>query len=351
MKKSLVSLAVLPVVICLMTGCGAGAESKSSLHKMAVDEYVTPGDYTNLSVSAAPPEVEQEQWDMLTLAVYQSYGSSAGIMDREVREGDTVNIDYEGRLDGIPFDRGADTDAQLTIGSGAFIDGFEDGLIGAVPGETRNLELTFPEDFRGAEMAGKAVVFTVTVNYILPEWEDMKDSVVAAQELEEAETVEELKQFVYAYLLDNAERYYRYEVQDMLIEALMDTSEFAEVPETFVDSYKEGIASDLAYLASNYDMTAEDFTNYYYNMGSEDYVNLYAEVQARQEILLQAIANREGLGVDDKELDALLEEYAEFLEYDSVEALLKDFDREECRNYFMTEKVMDYLMEISEITE
>lgn len=352
MKKNRVSLTALFLAACLMTGCGAGAETSSDLHKMKVDKYVTLGDYSDLSISVAAPVVDQEQWDALTLAVYQSYGSAAGIMDRAVKMGDMIDMDYEGKLDGVPFDRGTDTGVQITVGEGGFIDGFEDGLVGAMPGEAFDLELTFPEDFWGEEMAGKDVVFTITVNYILPEWEDMKDSVIAAQEFDEVATVEELKQYVYDYLFDNAQRYYHYDVQDALIEALMDRSEFKDLPETFVDSYKEGIANDLNYLASNYYMTADDFTNYYYNgMGSEDYVNLYSEVQARQEILLQAVANREGLGVDDEELDGLLAEYAESLEYDSVEALLADFDREECRNYFMTEKVMDYLIENAQITE
>lgn len=283
MKKRIAGLAALLLGMGLMAGCGAGAETETSanLHRMQVDKYVTPGDYANISVSVAAPEVSQEQWDELTLAVYQSYG---GITDRAVEEGDTVDIDYEGRLDGVPFANGTDTGALLTIGSDEFIDGFEDGLIGVMPGETVELELTFPENFRSEEMAGKEVAFTVTVNCILPEWEDMQDSVIAAQELDEV-------------------------------------------------------------------TTADGFANQYYRMGSEDYINVYSEVQARQEVLLQAIANREGLGVDDEELKELLEEYAGYLEYDSVEKLLEDFDREECRNYFMAEKVMDYLMENADITE
>lgn len=349
MKKGRMSFAALALGTVLLAGCGTGAETNLDLHKMPVDKYVVPGDYTGLSISVEGPTVNQEQWDGLTLAVYQSYGS--GIAGRAVETGDTVEMDYEGKLDGVAFDGGTAAGAQLTVGSGEFIDGFEDGLVGVMPGETVVLDLTFPEDFRSADLAGKPVVFTVTVKRILPALDDMEDSVVAAQNLDGVSTVEGLRQYVYDYLMENAQRNYQYRIQDALLSALMDASKFEELPQTLVDSYKEGISRDLASLAAGYSMTADAFANYYYNVGSEDYVRFASEAQARQEVLLQAIANREGLGVGDEELDGLLEEHAANLEYDSVEDLLKDFDREECRNYFMAEKVINYIKGFATIVE
>lgn len=353
MKKKVAGLAAALSLLCLSTGCGNTAVTNGDLNRMDVERYVTLGDYSALSVSVAPAEVDETQWEELTLAVYRSYvsGESGGVTDRAVEVGDTVIIDYEGKLDGVAFEGGTDTDAELTIGSNQFIAGFEDGLVGVMPGETVDLDLAFPESYWNPEMAGKAVVFTVTVNYILPGFDEMEDSFVAALGMENVDTAEQLRQYVYDYLMENAEMNYRYDVQDALMDELMSRSTFQELPESFLESYRQIFSSGIQSIAAENGVTADVYTNYYYGMSSEEYAAVGGEFQAKQELLLQAIANREGLTVSEEELQARLEEDAAYAGYASVEDLLEDYDKEGYRNYMMTEKVLDYLMENAEITE
>ena len=93
-------------------------------------------------------------------------GAKSNVEKSVVESGDTVNIDFEGKKDGVAFDGGTSQGYNLTIGSGSFIDGFEDGLIGVNVGDTVDLNLTFPEGYQNADLAGQDVVFTVTVNFI-----------------------------------------------------------------------------------------------------------------------------------------------------------------------------------------
>lgn len=350
MKKSVKLMAAF-LAVCLLAGCGQEpAVTNSNLNEMKVDKYVTLGDYSNISISVAPVEVEQSQWDELTLAVYQSYVTedNGGVTNRAVKEGDIVIIDYVGKKDGVAFEGGTASNADLTIGSGQFIDGFEEGLIGVMPGETVDLDLMFPESFRNEELAGQAVVFTVTVHFILPTAEEMVDSVVAALGVPDVSTVEELRQYVYDYLQESADANYRYNVQNAIMEELLSQSVVDELPESFVDSYHDGIYNSLTNVAYNYGVDAETYANAM-GMTSEDYVSHYSLLQARQDVLLQAIANKEQLQVSDEELQAKLEEEAAAVGT-TIEELLGSYDREEYRNYVMSEKVMDFLIENADIT-
>lgn len=351
-KKSLLILA-LTFVLGILSGCGDSTATNEELKEMKVENYVTLGDYSNLSISAPPVQVDPQQWDQLLYAVYLSYVTeeNGGVTQRAVETGDTVILDYTGKKDGVAFEGGTASGAELTIGSGQFIDGFEEGLVGVIPGETVDLNLSFPEEYRrNPDLAGAAVVFTVTVKYILPDPEHMEDAVVAAQELPEASTVEELRQYVYEYLLEAAEENYRYTLQNKIMEQLLERCSVEELPETFVESYKTMLRDNISAQAAANNVDADIYTNYYYHMDSEDYIRVNGEIQARQEILMQAIANREGLGIGDEELETRLQEYIKERNI-TMEDALANFSREEYRNYFMSEKVMDFLIEKADITE
>ena len=211
MKKRLAGLLALALAVSVLGGCNKAADSmtNSDLKDMKVTSYVTLGHYSNLTVEVEPVDVTQEEWDELTLAVYQSNVPDEDmIYDRKVENGDTVIIDYVGTKDGVAFDGGTATAQELTIGSGKYIAGFEEGLIGVLPGETVDLNLTFPEDYGVEDLNGAAVVFKVTVNSIYPNLSEMKDSVVAAMGLEGVSNIEEYKQYVYNYLQESAELTY-----------------------------------------------------------------------------------------------------------------------------------------------
>ena len=351
MKKKTLGLLAAVLSVAMLAGCGAkdtgngtgtatGAGTESTaLKDMDVDKYVTLGEYKGLEVSVDTVEVDEDEWDTLVNNVY--YGNitaeNGGIMDRAVETGDTVNIDYEGKKDGVAFDGGTDQGYDLTIGSGQFIAGFEDGLIGVMPGETVDLDLTFPENYGNADLAGQAVVFTVTVNYIQPAQDGVTNE-------------EELRQYAYDYLNDNAQQNYETNVQQAVMDAFMANNTITSVPEALVQKYSDAAESSITSMASAYGVDADTFTQYYYGQDLATFLSTYAEQTAKQDIALQAVANKENLNISDEELDQMLQDRATAAGYDTIEEYIGETAKEDYREYFLYDKVLDYLVENAQIT-
>ena len=324
-----------------LNGAGADKNELPYLNETDVEKYVTLGDYRSIAASVA-----EDYLNALVLNTYNTYVTvENGITDRAVEIGDTVDIDYEGKKDGVAFAGGTAAGASLTIGSGQFINGFEDGLIGVMPGETVDLDLTFPEGYGNAELAGQPVVFTVTVNYIMPGLDEMEDSVVANIGIEDVNTVEELWQYACDILYSGTQNDYVAQLQNFIVDELIAQSTFEEIPEAYLEAGRETLTENLEDIAASYSISAEDYTYYVYGMSAEAFINLYAEMGVKQDFILQAIANKEGLSVSDEELQSQLEEYASNAGYDSVEEFVGELSKEDYRNYFMSEKVYKFLME------
>ena len=318
-----------------------------ALNEMDVEKYVTLGDYTDLAVSVEPADaVDEDYLEQMVLSVYNEYVTAEdGITDRTVQIGDTVNIDYEGKKDGVAFAGGTAAGASLTIGSGRFIDGFEDGLVGVMPGSTVDLDLTFPEGYGNADLDGQAVVFTVTVNFILPgSFADMKDSVVPYIGIEGVNTVEELRQDAYDYLYSVAEDDYNARLMYALIEEMIARSTFTQSVDDLIEQQRQDLTAELEDAAAASGTTADMLTYYYYGMTAEEFVSFYAETGVKQNLIFQAIANREDLNVSDEELESLLDEYASDAGYGSVEELLGNTTKEDVRHNLMTDNVLEFLI-------
>lgn len=364
MKKKTLGLLAAILSVCMLAGCGAkdtgdgtgaatdaGTES-TALKDMDVDKYVTLGEYKGLAASVDTVEVDEDEWDTLVNNVY--YGNitaeNGGIMDRAVETGDTVNIDYEGKKDGVAFDGGTAQGYDLTIGSGNFIAGFEDGLIGVMPGETVDLDLTFPENYGNSDLAGQAVVFTVSVNYIQPAQDgEFSDEIISNFGIDGVTNEEELRQYAYDYLNENAQQNYETNVQQAVMDAFMANNTFTSVPEAMVQKYSDAAESSITSMASAYGVDADTFTQYYYGQDAT-FLSTYAEQTAKQDIALQAVANKENLNISDEELDQMLQDRATAAGYDTTSEYIGETSREDYREYFLYDKVLDYLVENAQIT-
>ncbi len=349
MKKKLVSVFAAVLAVGLLAGCGA--KETTALKDLKVDKYVTVGEYKGIQVNVAPATVDEAE---LKSVVDNAYFNNitienGGITDRAVVEGDTVNIDYTGKKDGVAFDGGTAQGQLLGIGSGQFIDGFEEGLVGVNPGETVDLNLTFPENYHSADLAGQEVVFTVTVNFIMPTEKD--DAVIAAMGIENVTNEEELIQYANDYLYTNALETYNNNVKNAIMDALMKNCTFNEVPEALIEKYETASRENIAATASMYGMDADTFTNTFYAMDMESFVTTYAEETVKQDIALQWIANAENLNLTDEELDAKLLEEAQSYGLTSIETYIGETPKEDYREYYMFEKVMNFLVENAVITE
>lgn len=342
MKKKMISFLAVVMAAGILGGCGSAGQDKP-LKDMPVEKYVTLGEYKGLEVTVAPVEVEEEQVDILTASTYTNYMTDVPvkITDRAVKTGDIVNIDYVGRKDDVAFEGGTAQGANLAIGSDRFIDGFEDGLVGVMPGETVDLNLTFPQIYQNKDLAGQEVVFTVTVNFIA----QMEDSVVASMEIEDVDTVEGFRQYARDYLQERADTSYNMRLESAVLDAFINTCVFGDIPKAIIEKYEQLAREGITLEAQNSNMDPENYVLGVYGTDLESFVADFGANSAKQDISLQAVANAENLGLDDEELNTTLQEYAARAGYDTIEKFLGTNTMEDYRDYLMCEKVLDFLME------
>lgn len=374
MKKGLVYLMTAVMAVGLFTACGnkentqdpgvtatatpdaSGTNNEGTqtpvanrvvLKDLDVAKYVTLGDYKNIEVTMAGPEVDQEEWDLINAQVYNDFvtAESGGVLDRAVENGDLVNIDYSGKKDGVVFDGGTAAAQQLEIGSGSFIAGFEEGLVGVMPGETVDLNLTFPEVYHNADLAGQAVVFTVTVNFIYPTSESWSDDVVASAENSDFTTVEEMKQYVYDYLEEYNAYYYDINLENAVVEAFINQCEFKDVPEELVQSYRDDFTLTMSNEAAMYGMDVDSLCYYYYGVDLATFLDTYVTESAKQSLAFQAVANAESMNLSDADFDARLLELATQYGCTSIEQYIGANPKEGYRELFMLEDVVAFLVE------
>ena len=286
----------------------------------ASDYVELPADYAFLAVEVEPAaEATDEEVEELIESRREADRELKEVTGRSiVREGDVVNIDYVGRIDGEEFDGGSDEGYDLEIGSGMFIDGFESGLIDQKVGDTVTLELTFPENYADSTKAGVKAEFDVTINsiqqYIIP---DLTDDYVAGLGIMDefghsVATVDEYRAFVRNYLIERNERDYTSRLEAAIMDALLEKSVFKQDPPKVMvarlnDYMVEGLTS-LAYQQYGTDLMTFMMKNY--NSTAESYlddIRKMAEEYVRESIILQAIADKENLSISDDELNAMLE--------------------------------------------
>lgn len=383
MKKKLAVLLITAMTVSMISACGTDKEKTEEgqtvestteaegstqtedvetvlLKDYDVESIVSLNEYKGMTVELTKPTVTDAEVDSYITDVLSNYGGKEeyAIMDRAVAEGDTVNINYSGKLDGVAFEGGTDDSEEgtnLGIGSNTFIDGFEEGLIGVMPGETVDLNLTFLENYQSTDLAGKETVFTVTVNGIAPTVKDLTDE-MAAKLNEETATVEAYKQSVMTMLTEEAEAEfessYDSNVEDALIQKLVQECTYTELPEEIVTKYKTTIENNMTQAASMYGMDLDSYIMAAYGVSYDAFeveMVTWAENSAKQAMAFQAIANKENLNVDDAKLAEELETYAQNYGYESVDELGADMG-EDYREYLMFINVLDYLKENAQVT-
>lgn len=305
MKKKLL---VLTVIMCILvtfglTGCG----SSNPYSKYDYSEYVKLGEYKGLEKSEISVSVSDEEVDEQIQVNLENTAETEKKTSGKVQDGDTVNIDYEGKLDGETFQGGSSEGYDLEIGSDSFIDGFEDGLIGKKIGKTYDLDLTFPEDYSSADLAGKDVVFTVTINYvsveIIPELTDEW-----VKENSEVKTVDEYKTVIYEELYQSKEDEAKSNIIESLWNQVVEDSEMIQYPEKELEMYIEQIEDQYELMAETYGMTLDDLLASY-NIESEEVYDQQnkeaAQSYIKDQMIMYYIAELEGLTYTEDEADEL----------------------------------------------
>ena len=283
-----------------------GFDENGYLKGVTAADYVTlPDDYAAITIDAALGKVdEQDVTDYINSNILANFATVNQITDRAAADGDTVNIDYVGTIDGVAFE-GGDTQGQgtdLELGSGAYIDGFEEQIVGHTPGETFDVNVTFPEDYGNADVAGKDAVFSTTLNYIsetvLPELTDEWVQANLTDAMGFAD-VSELNAFVSNQIsLSNQ--------SGDVYSALYAKASFAgELPESAVNYYRDVLLFGVRNYAQSYGTTMTSIVNSGLLGAAYDTVEDFItdaesaiNAQVQQALLLQAVAEKQGLTCD-----------------------------------------------------
>ncbi|MCR5790291.1 MAG: trigger factor [Lachnospiraceae bacterium] len=352
--KRITKFAVLTLLL-LLVGLTAGckedkeAETEGTGPQINALDYIELGQYKGLSVKRMATDVTDEeveqalQADLLPAAEYEE------ITDHDdVRKGDIANIDFVGKKDGVAFDGGTGSDYDLEIGSGTFIPGFEDQMIGMKVGETKDLNLTFPENYGAEELAGEDVVFEVTVNGLKKEAEAaITDETVKNYTNGEYTTVDAYKQKLKEDIITGNEQYADSAVYTELWEMAVDNAKVkGELPKELVEDKKERMKRNALSYAESYHLTMEEFLNQSMGVTEEEFEQEtadYALKAAKETLVLNAIAETEGLTVTDEDLETGIDTYVELYQYPSREDFLNTTDMDEFREYILESKVQKFL--------
>ncbi len=359
MKKKVCASVIAVMMLASIAGCGSKYDNNSmSLSKIDVDKYVTSlGEYKGIEVTTTPKEEVNENTVNSYIQYLLSSQTTSEKSDKDtVENGDIANIDYVGKKDDVAFDGGTAQGYDLAIGSGTFIPGFEEGLVGAKVGETRSLNLTFPENYGNEELAGAAVVFDVTVNYIsVNKTPELTDEFVIGLAIDGVTTVDAFKTYVEDSLKANADSVYKSTLQDNAMSVIIDKCTFSdEYPQMLFDYYLDKIKQADTKKASGYGVDLESYVTGYYGISMEEY-NTQLEDQAKlmikDALVCEAIARIEKISVTDEEFNEQLSKDATAMGYDSVDAFKAAISEDDYRNYLLEVKVMDYVLESATITD
>lgn len=350
MKKKMILLTALIMIAGALSACG---KDDTYLSGIKASDYVTLGEYKGIEIIENEPAVTNESVDAYIAYILSQRATSTEVTDRAVEEGDTVNIDYAGYRDGVAFDGGTAQGQDLTIGSGRFIPGFEDGLIGKNIGETVSLDLNFPENYDHEELAGAAVVFEVTINSIsVSETPELTDAFVQELGIEGCSTTAEYRDYVYDLFYQDAVSAYDNNVRNDITQTVMANCIFKEPPEKMVDRFYNILIDYMTNTAASLRMDLDTYMQNYYNMDAQTYKDTIredAKIMAEQCIMFQAIADVEGLNLTEDEMAKEIEEHAAQYGYESVEAFKEQSDEETLKENLMADVVMEFLINNADI--
>ena len=329
-----------------------------------VSDYlkIEDDEYLNMAVQVAPAQqVTDEEIDSEIADSFYYLEDYDDLVIKKtegtVQDGDNVNIDYTGKKDGEAFEGGTAEGQDLVIGSGSFIEGFEEGLIGKEIGSTVDLNLTFPEDYGVEELNGADVVFTVKINYV-SEMPEITDEIAEKLSDGEYKTVEDYRESIRAELQSGYDDDQDSQIANEIMTKLNELYPIGEYPQANVDYNVDMILSQyITPYASMYGMSTEDFVQAAYGMSYDDFMAQQlvpsAQQTVAQEIVLGAIAEKEGITMTEEELQERLQGYAD--QYGvTVEDVTQGQDMGFIRANELNQKVMDWLREkvtIEEITE
>lgn len=279
--------------------------------KVTVKPEVTIADYKGVEVEKVEANVTDEDVTTELEKTREMNGRLVVVEDRAVEDGDTTIIDFNGTVDGEAFEGGSGENFTLVIGSGSFIPGYEEQLIGKNAGEEVEVKVTFPEDYHAAELAGKDAVFATKINEVktkeLPELDDE-----FAKDTSEFDTLEELKADIKAKLQESAEKSAESATRDRVIDAVVEKLE-ADIPAAMIETEVDGMLRDLNYQLQYQGMSLDMYLQFSGQKIEDmrEQMKEDATVRVKTSLTLEAITKLEAVEVSEEEITAEFEKLGE----------------------------------------
>lgn len=314
---------------------------------VAVKPEVTLGDYKGIEVDKVEVEVTDEDVQAELLNVQKQNARNIPVEDRAAKMDDEVTIDFEGFMDGEAFEGGKGENYQLTLGSHSFIDTFEDQIVGKNIGEEFDVNVTFPEDYQAADLAGKPAVFKCKLNGIketeLPELDDE-----FASEVSEFDTMDEYKADLKATLLVKKEKAAKNTKEGLVIDKIIENATM-EIPAPMVETTKEQMLNEFAQQISYQGLSIEQYFQFT-GMTKEKFLETAtpeAERRIKSRLVLEAIAKAEDIQVSEDELNEELKKMADMyqMEVEKLTELVGDSEKEAMKQDIAVQKAVDMVTE------
>lgn len=326
-------------------------KGKSMIFKatVTVKPEVKLGEYKGLEVEAFDTNVTDEEVENELKSLQEKQAELVVKEEGTAAEGDTVVIDFEGFVDGAAFEGGKAENYSLELGSGSFIPGFEEQLVGAATGEEKDVEVSFPEEYHAAELAGKPATFKVKLHEIKGKELPALDDEFAKDADEEVETLDELKTKIKDRLTHDKEHQKEHHVRDTIVEKAAANAEI-EVPDAMVDTEVDRMINEFEQRLQMQGMNLE----LYFQFSGQDEAALRGQMKeeaatrVRVNLTLEAIAKAENIEVTDEEVNAELEKMAEMynMTVENIKAALGG-SLDGIKGDLQLKKAVDFLVENS----
>lgn len=313
----------------------------------AVKPEVKLGKYMGITVTRIETEASEEEIQIAINQELENNARSVAVEGRAIEDGDTAVIDFEGFIDDVAFEGGKGENHPLEIGSGSFIPGFEEQLIGKNIGDETEVNVTFPEDYQAEDLAGKAAVFKVKVHEIkvkeIPELDDE-----FAQDVSEFDTVEEYRASVKAKLEERKENEAKRAQEDEAIKKIVEKSEM-EIPDAMIDTHCEDMINQYAQQMAQQGLSLEQYMQMS-NMTIEqlkEQVRPEALERIQSELVLDQIVKEEGIETTDEEIDAELARMADLykMEVEKLKEYMGESEKESMKRDLAVQKAIGLIME------
>ena len=294
--------------------------------EVALKPEVTLGVYKGVEVPKSEVEVSDEEISAEIDKEREQNSRMIDVDDRAVENGDIISLDFDGSVDGVPFDGGKSENYTLTVGSGSFIPGFEEQIVGQKIGEDFDVNVTFPEEYHAEDLKGKAAVFKCRVNKIqVKELPELNDDF--AQDVSEFDTLDEYKASVETKIRERKENEARSKKESAAVDAAVKNASM-EIPQAMIDDQARNMVNEFAQRIQSQGMSFDQYVQYTGLDAQKlaEQMKPQAEARIRSSLVLEAVAKAENIGVSDERLDEEIEKMAQTysMEKEKLLELLSD---------------------------